>query len=49
MSTSYDRLPTLDERIRTANLIVVGHVRSVYPLRRTRIGEVEEEQAVAQI
>ncbi|HEU4892267.1 MAG TPA: hypothetical protein VFT47_12005 [Vicinamibacterales bacterium] len=49
MSTSYDRLPTLEERVRAASLIVVGRVQSVRPLRRARIGDVEEEQAVAHI
>jgi hypothetical protein len=49
MSTSYDRLPTLEERVRTASLIVIGRVQSVRPLRRTHIGEVEEDQAVAHV
>jgi len=49
MSTSYDRLPTLEERVRTASLIVIGRVQSVRPLRRTYIGEVEEDQAVAHV
>jgi hypothetical protein len=49
MSTSYDRRPNLEERVRTASLIVIGRVQSVTPLRRTRIGEVEEEQAVAHV
>jgi hypothetical protein len=49
MSTNYDRLPTLDERVRAASLIVMGRVQSIKPLRRTRIGDVEEEQAVAHV
>ena len=49
MSTSYDHLPTLEERVRAVSLIVVGRVQSVRPLRRTHIGEVEEEQAVAHV
>jgi hypothetical protein len=49
MSTSYDRLPTIEERVRTATLIVIGSVQAVRPLRRTHIGELEEDQAVAHI
>jgi hypothetical protein len=49
MSTSYDRMPTLEERVRTASLIVIGRVQSVRSLRRTHIGEVEEDQAVAHV
>lgn len=49
MSTSYDRRPTLEERVRAASLIVTGRVESIRPLRRTRIGDVEEEQAVAHV
>lgn len=47
MSTTYDRLPTLEEWVRAASLIVTGRVRSIKPLPRARIGEVEEEQAIA--
>ena len=49
MSTQYDRLPTLEERVRASKLIVTGRVKSVEPLPRTRIGDIEEEQAVAHI
>jgi hypothetical protein len=49
MSTHYDRLPTLEERVRASKLIVTGRVKSIDPLPRTRIGEIEEEQAVAHI
>lgn len=47
MSTHYDRVPTLEERVRASSLVVTGRVQSIKPLPRTRIGEVEEEQAIA--
>lgn len=49
MSTHYDRVPTLEERVRASRLIVTGRVQSIKPLLRTRIGEVEEEQAIAHL
>jgi hypothetical protein len=49
MSTHYDRVPTLEERIRASRLIVTGRVKSIEPLPQARIGEVDEEQAIAHI
>lgn len=49
MSTHYDGAPALHERVRAARLVVTGRVLSVQPLPRARIGDVEEEQAVARI
>ena len=49
MSTHYDRVPTLEERVRASRLIVTGRVKSIELLPQARIGEVEEEQAIAHI
>jgi hypothetical protein len=49
MSTSYDQRPTLEERVRASRLIVVGRVESVELLARERIGETEEQQAIAYV
>lgn len=49
MSTQYDRLPTIEERVRASRLIVTGRVQSIKPLPRTRIGEIEEEQSIAHV
>jgi len=49
MSTHYDRLPPLEERVRASSLIVIGVVQSIKPMPKSRIGEIEEQQAIAQL
>jgi hypothetical protein len=49
MSTSYDQRPTLEDRVRASRLIVIGRVESVELLARERIGQMEEQQAIAHI
>jgi hypothetical protein len=49
MATNYDTQPTLEERIRASRLVVVGRVESIELLKRERVGEVEEQQAIAHI
>ena len=49
MTTSYDEQPTLEERIRASQLIVIGRVESIELLRRERVGEVDEQQAIAHV
>ena len=49
MSTHYDRLPSLEERVRAAKLVAIGVVQSIKPTPKTRIGEIDEQQAIAQI
>jgi len=49
MSTQYDRLPTLEERVRASTIVVTGRVQSIKPLPKARIGEIDEEQAIAQV
>lgn len=49
MTTQYDQVPTLEERVRASRLIVVGRVESIELLKRQKIGEIEEQQAIAHI
>jgi hypothetical protein len=49
MATHYDDTPTLLERIRGARLIAVGEVEAVEPMKRERLGELEEQQATASV
>jgi hypothetical protein len=49
MTTSYDEQPTLEERIQASRLIVIGRVESIELLKRERVGEVEEQQAIAHV
>jgi hypothetical protein len=49
MTTHYDQVPTLEERVRASRLIVVGRVQSIELLKRERIGEIEEQQAIAHV
>lgn len=49
MSTQYDRLPSLEERVRASAIVVTGRVQSIKPLPKTSIGEIEEEQAIAYV
>jgi hypothetical protein len=49
MSTNYDQLPSLEERVRASSIIVTGTIRSIKVLPKGRIGDVDEEQAHARI
>ncbi len=49
MSTNYDQLPSLEERVRASSIIVTGTIRAIKVLPKGRIGEVAEEQAHARI
>jgi hypothetical protein len=49
VTTHYDQVPSLEERVRASRLIVVGRVESVELLKRQQIGEIEEQQAIAHI
>jgi hypothetical protein len=49
MSTQYDQRPTLEESIRASRLVVVGTVESVELLAQARVGQVDEQQAIAHV
>ena len=49
MTTHYDEVPALEERVRASRLIVVGRVESIELLKRQQFGEIEEQQAIAYV